>query len=65
MYNTLFTLQCFPHFFNCIGIHIFFNLVDNGPAVYICYFYLALVHIDKADKTENADCKPYVKAAAG
>lgn len=57
--------QSFPHFSDCIGIHIFFNLIDDCPAVHISYFRFALIHVDKTYKTENADYKPYVEASAG
>ena len=58
-------LQRFPHFPDCIGIHIFFNLIDDCPAVHIRHFCFTLIHVDKTYKAENADGKPYVEASAG
>ena len=57
-------LQVIPDFHHCIHIQILFDLIYNGCAVHLSHACVALVHVYKADKAQDADHKTEIEAAA-
>ena len=47
--------QILPRFHCCIHIKLFPDLIHNGRTVYLSHPGIALIHVYKADKTQNTN----------